>query len=289
MVKKIKRRVPSGREPSEAPATWRGLCGQRMPAPAHEESLHLELECGACGHADTYAVGSFLVSRRRVLRDDAPLGDDWGFTGYVLCGRCGGGDTWRLTDRAILTIIEELATSRESGQPGRIIAGESRLFDGTVTRFGAQAVAHLEALVAADPQNAFLRDKLGNALHVGGRPDLARAAWEAALALGPDYLPSLYSLGRSLLDHDEPERAVPYLHRCLTAARASPLPPDAKRELVEAAIDASFEAYNATDGRTPLLPATPSEPGREPRRLEIFSLDLSDPRDLRRLADFFLR
>ncbi len=285
MVKKIKRRVGGGRPAAgeqAPPPRFHGLSGQAVPPPADVEGARLELTCGACGDVGEYAVGTLMLTREASFRSIRHLGDHWGFTGDARCRKCGAGDAWRLTDRSFADLVELALQATLAPSRARVKYGEMRLFDGTVTRFGAQAVAHLEALIAAKPDDPFLRDRLGNAYRVGGRPELAIAAWKAAIALDPGHMPSLYSVGDLLVDAGRPDEGLPYLHRCMLAARTSPLPHGTKRELVLGALDASMAAFRKSGGRTRLLPAGAAVP--EP--LDVASLGL---RDRDRLADLLLK
>ncbi|HXH06023.1 MAG TPA: tetratricopeptide repeat protein [Vicinamibacterales bacterium] len=78
-----------------------------------------------------------------------------------------------------------------------------------------EALGHLQAAVAARPNDARGLNSLGAALRAAGRPADAADAFRRAVAADPRYLPARYNLGITLLALDRPREAAAALERLL--------------------------------------------------------------------------
>jgi len=89
--------------------------------------------------------------------------------------------------------------------------GENELFSSAQQRYAAQdfagAASELEKLVAREPNNPQVVSLLGQTYHRMGRLDLARANYEKAAGLAPDFAEPRYNLAMLLLDQGNPSEA----------------------------------------------------------------------------------
>jgi hypothetical protein len=264
----------------------------------------LKLTCDACGRDGTYDVGAIVVSPFPPGRsaDDLQPEETYGFTGYFRCKHCDAGGPWRFPPLTTLKLISMMARMAESAHLDPEIAPmtmcEMRLFDGTRVRYATEAEEHLTALIARSPEDPHLHDRLGNTYKLGGRRDLAEAAFRRAIEHDPDWIPSLYSLGIILSDDNRDPEAASFLHRLLLAAPTATVPtPGDLRVMVRSAMETLLDLNERSRGVIPIFPAadlppadalTPEDADPEPLKLDILQLDLSRDSDWEILVDRIL-
>ena len=289
LVKKIKKRIPARTSAptfERAPGMIRGLGGATVPNAPEMGGLVLAIACGVCGHVGRYNVGTVAI-RPPWPEQPEGLQSQWGFTAYVRCTACDGARDWKLTPESELVVMRHLI----DGHNERVVMAEMHTFDGWAFRFATESIDHLERLVAADPGNAALHDRLGNTWHVGGVPDRAIDAWWSAVKCDADFLPSLYSLGRALVDCGAYAEGAAHLNRCFLAARRSRLPRATNVDLLESALCSLLDAARATGGAVPFLPEglTTGEPGAAPlREVRIERLNLGRHSDRVQFVEMLL-
>jgi hypothetical protein len=249
------------------------------------------LACRACGHEAVYPVGSVFV-------DPGPEHDEsaeprFSYSGYFRCRSCGSGGPWRPTPSALLRFVDLLARFAR-GESVRIHRGALVMFDGTIVGSGGETVDRIRRYIAREPRRPFLYDRLGNAFDAAGLSDEAMAEWRAAVAIDPEFLPSLFSIGMSLAGAGDHDGAVGFLHRAVRAGRREcELPRGTVRALVRAALKRLLEISDESGGRLPFLPPNPApaghshEPADGPLVLRLDSLDLRRDRDWEKLTDMF--
>lgn len=251
---------------------------------ADEPSLELRLVCGRCGKGGNYRVGEAVIDLDRFVEDPD---EAVAFTGIFRCAHCAAEGPWKVPALSRMTIMARKLLGRDLVSIGTI-----GMFDGTVVRSGAEAVRHLRALLADDPENAFLWDRLGNACLTGGALGEAVRAWERALELDPEEIRSRFSLGRAAFELDLFAEAVPHLHAVLALARkkTGSIPLSHLRAFVREAVLMLLDIRERLGEDVPLFPR--AEPraradGR-PAVLRLTSYDLSREEDRDRFADDLL-
>jgi len=244
---------------------------------------------------DRYSVGTVLITDPAAwVSRRASLEEVWGFTGYLRCTACAAAGPWEATEETRGRVTTLALEAGPDPEDDRLLFGITATFDGTTVRLATEAEAHLRELIEASPEDAYLRDRLGNLYRTAGREDLAHEAYVRALGVDPDCLPALYSAGESFarLGEDD-DRAADYLHRALEAAKDSPLSRADRKRLVEGTLYVLAELHERSEGRIDLFP--PPEPGGEDVQDEVATVvvhlaqyDLDDPEDVGRLAETFL-
>jgi len=79
-----------------------------------------------------------------------------------------------------------------------------------------EAVQALDAILSPWPEEAGIRNELGNALRIHREPGLAARIYRQALALAPDFAPAFGNLGYALLDADQNGPALSAVRHALT-------------------------------------------------------------------------
>ena len=245
---------------------------------APESDRSLRLACRQCGHMDDYLVGEWLLDPY----DPSDL-DGLGFMRVVWCIECGAGGPWKVLNSAPVTRALLLALAGE-GPPLR--RGRLGLFDGTMVQHASEGVEYLRHLLETDPHDPFLHDRLGNIWSSAGDPHEALECWERALAVDPDFAPSLFSLGVAAFEARAYPAVERHLHRLLRAARRYADDPRFDvRHLVERTLEILLDAHDETNGvvaphpNLPHLSALPVPRETETVVLEIRTLDLENQRD----------
>lgn len=144
--------------------------------------------------------------------------------------------------------------------------------------WGTEAEDHFLSKLAANPQDAYLWNRLGNFFDKQDRPDLAVAVLEHSLRVDEAQMESNFTLGRILYECEIWDEAAGYLRRTLVyASDYDKLPAEKLRDMLSYALELAMEIHAITDGRTPFLPT--SEELQLARRKDA-TADLSDRRYL---------
>ena len=254
----------------------------------------IPLRCGRCGREGRYRVGTVMVGPPATGRSSSewPSEEHFGFRGYFRCEHCDGGGPWSFTDETHAELLPLVQRAAARPGEGPVQLAVLQLFDGTVVRYASEAEAHLLRLIEERPDDPFLHDRLANVYEGGGRPDLARPAYERAAALDPGYAPALFSLGQMQLDAGRLEESAELLHRALRAARRTTgLGGEERRLIARGAIESLLEIHERSGGRIDFLPsARPGEAGgpRKTAKPDVGTYDLSREDDWERLVGRFL-
>ena len=231
-----------------------------------------ELQCRSCGKTGQYAVGRIVIDPHKIPAVSAPgpaFGDAIGFTGYFHCSHCGAGGPWDLPPLTVVKIIALLSVARKDPARSPIQFGEMRLFDGTLVRSPVEGETHLKALIAANPEDYYLWNRLGNLYETAERNDLAVPAFTRSLELNPQDVESHYSVGYHLKEQRQAKQAQEHfllaLRHCRSAQRCKP---QTLRDVVRAALEGwmetqiqlkqtpSFPPFNPVAGGTGEMPMT---------------------------------
>jgi len=274
-------------------ATPRPLGVREIPE-GRDPPVSLDLRCKRCGLAATHEVGTILMVPP--TSSDTPSRQDLesrlGFTGIARCAGCDATGPWGLSDASVKTVVALARNHMSGGKGNRFVLARLRMFDGTLVRNGADGVRHLQDRILRDPGSAFLWDRLGNQYDSAEHPSEAICAWRRALELDPSFAPSLFSLGRLLMDGGDRVGAVDAWHRFLRCVRGfERLDRGTKRKFTRTVLEGLLEAHEGSGGSLRGLPeSAPAAPveGCE-AVLQLRSYDLSRPDDWDRLVDEFVR
>jgi hypothetical protein len=151
----------------------------------------IKLICRRCQTKQVQDVGTIFVTESQ--DPDAVVQ----FSKYFRCQHCDGPGPFEVVDR--LKILDEALASKVRRTP-KVYMGRVQLFDGTACQTAAMLEAHLEGLIAKDPENAFLHVRLGNLMRASGCGVRAIESYERALRLDPYELEALSSVRELALD-----------------------------------------------------------------------------------------
>jgi hypothetical protein len=222
-------------------------------------------------------VGTVFVDPSRL--DEGSFQDAVAFTGYFRCTGCQEPGPWRFSTESKVELLALLDRGRPGDEDSPVQLGRLLLFDGTPIRYATDGEAHLKRLIAAEPENTYLWNRLGNLYHGGGRDDLARPAFEKSLELDGSDLEALHSLGSILFEGGEWDRSAHLFHQVLKLAwKRKDLRRELLRGIVRNALENLFTINARTDGKTQVFPPPDPEELREPGEqldLVLKTLDLS--------------
>ncbi len=209
----------SGKSKASPPPTPEDLIA------GHEEPpIPLVMRCNVC-HAQLHGIFEWACLHPKPPSKD----DEWDgilLSRIVTCGRCGAVDDYTLTEPSLWRVRDAALTTR-GGVPGRVIIGESRLWDGTISRRPSQGLARLRELCVLHPGRPDALRRLGNGCERFGLLDEAEQAWEQALALDPLDLEASYSLAAYWLGAGgRPEQGFACLRRAISAIPKATTRPD---------------------------------------------------------------
>jgi hypothetical protein len=256
-----------------------------------EPGLRLGLRCTRCQRVDDHEIYQAFVhpNRERCLAE--------GWDGVVLgrivrCKHCGAEDEYDLTTGAAATLEASLPAARR-GSPEerlrrRVVIGEMRLWDGSVTRRPTAALRHLRALAEREPARSEGWRRLGHACNRYGLTDEAVEAWTRALADKAE-LEACWSLTEHHQANENVQQAFDFAAQTIARIRGGEVgqPSNTRGRAARTAL-AVIEA-TIPHMRQPLaLMATWAHEGiGEVLTLAVSSVDLRKVRRWDRLAELF--
>ena len=266
---------------------------QRMVDELLKLDAKTELVCRSCGKTGKYAVGRIVIDPHKFPAVSAPgpaLGDAIGFTGYFHCSHCGAGGPWDLPIQTLAKFVALLAVARKDPDRSPIQFGEMQLFDGTVIRTPVQGETHLKTLIAANPEDYYLWNRLGNLYESAERIDLALPAFTRALELNPQDAESHYSLGYHLTEQKQAKKAQEHfllaLRYCRSAQRCAP---KMLRDLVRATLHSWMETQIQLKQTPSFPPFDPGPGGTGEIPLTVLqTIDLATDKGWNTLVDIYL-
>lgn len=94
--------------------------------------------------------------------------------------------------------------------------------DGYTPLYATDGEEHYLQLIATNPTDNLLWNKLGNLYLTGSRPELAMAAFEKSIALDPNQVKSHLSIANLLMQPKDYKYINDHLHKMLLAAEHYP-------------------------------------------------------------------
>jgi tetratricopeptide (TPR) repeat protein len=241
-----------------------------------------------------YKVGRVVIAPELFKRPaEAPLDDFVGFTRLVHCRHCGAGGPWRLNGTS-RTRLSALLALHSLGEDLGLFVGELRTFDGQRFRYPTESVAHLQELIAKEPERAFLWIRLGNIYAHAERPDLAEEPFRRAIKLEPDNAEAHGCLAGLLQDMGRWADAAPHWKAVLQHARgANQMTRELRLNMVSTALDALLSGATDVGEICELLPRMDlgelaKRPKDEPVILQLRTWDLRKLDDWEEICRLFL-
>jgi len=280
------------------------MSAKKRPPAVRESAQHLdrlglpmELRCGVCERTGEYPVGRVFVDPHGRGKETDWLDKSFGFTGYFHCRHCGAGGPWHLTRGSEMMLTALLMEALASPEHARVFLGKTAMFDGTFTRWPAQAEAHLKGLIEKEPGDYYLWNRLGNIYKTGDAFDLALEAFREALRLNEHDVESFHSIADICATRGEDEEAARYFHQVLLHARFAPprTPRPLLRNMIRYALEILLDLHLKSDKRIPFLPTSlpPAEPSAgggssEPTVVYLTDFDLSKEEDWERMVELWM-
>lgn len=249
-------------------------------------TLPLEMTCQSCGKVQVPPVGRVVFDHGMAANRDDPdwIDQAWACTGYFHCVQCGAPGPWSLTPSGRIALMAATMTfDRHAPGKAPVQFGKLTLFDGTTVRWGSQAVAHLQDLIARSPDDYYLYGRLGNTYRIAERSDLALEAFRRAVERNPHDVDSHHSIGDCFKDEGNLEEAVAAFHRVLVHAHQAPArtPRQYLREIVRDALIQLVDIHVQSNRRLPILPVQAPGAGV----VAVSESDLRDPEVVERLVE----
>jgi hypothetical protein len=265
--------------------TERTVTPEQLFDEADDDPLVLELRCERCSKGFRREFRWACVSAEHALEkrgwDGILLSD------VVQCPRCGAEDEYEISGMSKLTLtLRLIVSSQEADRRGRVFAGTSKLWDGTITQRPSQALARLRVLAAENPDSAKAFRCLGNACHRWDRPDEAVASWRKACQLDDGEVDAAFSLANVLLGPgDRFAEGFYYLRRAISAIpqaiRSGGVAPDVARGAIRLL---QLTVQRAADPIA-LMAAWPSGKKDRDPVVTMSAVDLKKIQSFERLAD----
>lgn len=248
----------------------------------------LRLTCGACERNGDYRVGRVIIDPDWFEKNrpaDHPFEEYVSFSGVFRCKRCGAGGPWEIPGSTqtwlLLALVANAIIRRQSG----ILIGRLQLFDGTVTRSGAESEDYLKKKIEENPQDAFLWGRLGNLYDHAGLEKQAHAAYEKGAELDEKEIESNYHLGRYRQWEGDLYGAAECFQRVIRhAGTDTRCQPELRKNIVRDSLECLFDLHCETEGEEgvpfpPEIPTVKLEPGDEPQVISLLQMDLESDED----------
>lgn len=215
----------------------------------------LALTCAKCGHTDDYSVGTVSIDPDWIQKGAGFFEDAVGFTAYLRCRSCDAPGPWGLPPKTHLLLMSLLLDIQRFGKQPPFFVGKRILFDGKVIRYATEGEEHLKDLIAKDPRNAPLWNRLGNLYRSAERDDLAKESYRKALELDRSDIESHHSLGEILLKEGDLEASAKHIRRVLNHARErQDVGEGVRRDLVRGALSALVILHERSRGKIEVFP-----------------------------------
>jgi len=255
----------------------------------------LTLMCESCGRKEAYHVGRVIIDPfkiRSYSEQNNSFEDAVVFSGIFYCQHCGADGPWEIPLNTRMGLLAILALpSSQVGEYG-VQIGKMQLFDGTVTRTGAEAEAYLKQKIEEQPENAFLWSRLGNLYEHAGFAERAREAFEKSVHLDPTEVESQASLGEYYMNDGDWTSAAECFEAALVHAPARRhQQPKLMKELVRACLKFLWNLHNETRGEVRFPPTFSfSDEGTptKPRNLGLLELDVQSEEGWETLTSLYL-
>lgn len=173
-----------------------------------EVQQRVKLICRKCQTKQIQDVGTIFVTESQDPDEYVQ------FVKYFRCQHCDGPGPFDLVDR--LKILGEAFASKMRRNP-KVYMGRVQLFDGTSCQTAAMSEAHLEGLIAKEPEKAFLHVRLGNLMRASGCKGRAIESYERAVQLDPLDLEARSSLRALAIDREDFRAALNHSRAILDA------------------------------------------------------------------------
>ena len=168
----------------------------------------MALVCVKCRAKQSYDVGTIFII------EGAQGPERFQFTGYFRCLNCDSPGPFEVAD--YLKFIAKIMVGKMRKNP-KVFRGRIQLFDGAAHQTVAMSEEYLKALIAKDPNNAFLSVRLGNLLRAARCEGVAMEWYQRAVGLDPHELEALSSLRELEIERDDYRAALRYAKAILEA------------------------------------------------------------------------
>lgn len=234
----------------------------------------LSLICRKCGKTGDYEVGRLCVNPD-THDGDLELDDRMSYSGLFRCRKCRAPGPWELTDQAKLTVAAQIMLAKRFPSQAQIVFGKLALFDGTISRSGAESEDYIKQRIAENPGDYYVWSRLGNLYKHAGYMDQAIPAYEKAIDLNPADMESHYALGCHCLYEGERQPAIAHFRAIVTHCRTTQRNPDLCRGIVADTLRNLIKLEGSLAGALIALPGGDAEP----ERTTITALSRLEPSD----------
>jgi tetratricopeptide (TPR) repeat protein len=264
----------------------RATASHRLPTPGEFAPFTgtLELRCKTCGQPGNYSVGRILVDPETARQADPArfLEEGVSFSGIFRCQHCQADGPWEISPESQVMLMVLLATALDDPKHAEVHLLKLIMHDGTVVRTGAEGEARLQKLIAANPTDHYLWNRLGNLYRHAGHADQAANAFVKAIELNPHDCEAHHSLGE-MFEESQPDEAMVHFKQVLARCRHAPArtDPEMLRAMVRRAL-----RYLLDQGPDE-LPAPQATTG-DTAVVYLTELDLSRDADWDRIVTLYL-
>ena len=201
---------------------------------SRSSELILTLRCTRCGTTSKKERFAWACVNPNLEACKAAGWDGVSLSRIFRCAKCGAVDAYQLEGDSYLKLTAGVLGAIGAAPEGRVILGDSRLWDGTQARRPSQIIARLRELADQHKDSAEAWLRLGNGCERYGQLEEAVAAWRRAIELDQHELSSLASLAAALLKNDRTAKdGFEFLRRAITAIpQPRKLEAETKRDLV---------------------------------------------------------
>ncbi|MFQ5879412.1 MAG: SEC-C metal-binding domain-containing protein [Dehalococcoidia bacterium] len=252
----------------------------------------LPLRCTGCSRTYRYKLERVYLGKRA---EDTTIGQ------IVQCKGCGSLETCEITDETLSSLTAELMRLNvladlqpDGGKADTFIMQQPLAITaaGKSFRSLSEAYQFLLKAVEREPEKAELHRRLGSILRNGLRPDLALPYYREAVRLDPKDIEAVHCLADVLLNQAHYQEAISYTEALVSLCRDPGLDEGLCREFFGSLLALAREIEEKTGHRIALFPPPEEHPerqqgGEDGAILELFTLDLANPRELEQAYQLF--